>query len=321
MNEDIIFHYPPELTQLLVDTIPLLCRSKRDVLLFFVGAGLPEQQFPDIAAQVRNAPEGINKYELTRTLLSMLNGGGDRWLRQRREIIRRVTEFEQFSTCWPDDQMKAKGFVADIRRLVEVKDSFTRMRIERDRERAAHTAAAEARAAELTARQHAAAKIQADLSALFLDTNPQRRGKALEGVLNALFRHHGILVRESFSLRSHVSGREVEQIDGVIELDGAAYFVEMKWLNEPVGVEHVSPHLVRVYQRAESRAIFISASEYTEAAVSICRDALQQKVVVLVSLEEIVKLLERDKDLVNLLKKKVEFAMNDKRPWVKLLPK
>ena len=53
----------------------------------------------------------------------------------------------------------------------------------------------------------------------------------------------------------------------------------------------------------------------------MCKEALQQKVVVLVSLEEIVKLLERDSDLVGFLKKKVAFAVNEKRPWVKLSPR
>ncbi|HVO60793.1 MAG TPA: hypothetical protein VMT53_07645 [Terriglobales bacterium] len=37
---DIVFHYPPELTQLLIQTIPLLCPSKKDVLSFFKGAGV-----------------------------------------------------------------------------------------------------------------------------------------------------------------------------------------------------------------------------------------------------------------------------------------
>ena len=41
MNIDIIHHYPPEILNLLVDTIPLLCRSKNDVLVFFKGAGVP----------------------------------------------------------------------------------------------------------------------------------------------------------------------------------------------------------------------------------------------------------------------------------------
>lgn len=37
---EITFHYPPELFNLLVDTIPVLNRSKKDILLFFKGLGL-----------------------------------------------------------------------------------------------------------------------------------------------------------------------------------------------------------------------------------------------------------------------------------------
>jgi hypothetical protein len=40
MIEHDTYRYPPELFSLLVDTIPLLCRSKRDLLLFFRGAGM-----------------------------------------------------------------------------------------------------------------------------------------------------------------------------------------------------------------------------------------------------------------------------------------
>jgi hypothetical protein len=48
-STDITFHYPPELFNLLVDTIPRLNRSKNDVLLFFRGAGVPSSLFEDIA--------------------------------------------------------------------------------------------------------------------------------------------------------------------------------------------------------------------------------------------------------------------------------
>ena len=33
------YHYPPELFELLVQTIPLLVKGKKDVLTFFKGAG------------------------------------------------------------------------------------------------------------------------------------------------------------------------------------------------------------------------------------------------------------------------------------------
>ena len=100
---DIIFHYPPELTQLLVQTIPLLCPSKRDVLTFFRGAGVGVDMLVDLETQLRNDRNSINKYEMVRTVLERLNTRGEPALRERREILRRVTEFEDFSTCWVGD--------------------------------------------------------------------------------------------------------------------------------------------------------------------------------------------------------------------------
>jgi hypothetical protein len=41
------FHYPPELLSLLIDTIPRLCRSKQDVLLFLQGCGVAESLMAD----------------------------------------------------------------------------------------------------------------------------------------------------------------------------------------------------------------------------------------------------------------------------------
>ncbi|MGA5148215.1 hypothetical protein ACPCSF_24730 [Streptomyces griseoincarnatus] len=51
------------------------------------------------------------------------------------------------------------------------------------------------------------------------------RDTALEGVLNDLFATEGILIRESFTLRSE-EGHPVEQIDGALEVDGSAYLVK-----------------------------------------------------------------------------------------------
>jgi restriction system protein len=95
---DIVFHYPPELTQLLVNTIPLLCPSKRDVLTFFRGAGAGNSVLSDVETRLQNDRNTINKYEMVRTVLERLNAKGEPALRERREILRRVTEFEDFST-------------------------------------------------------------------------------------------------------------------------------------------------------------------------------------------------------------------------------
>lgn len=132
---NIVYHYPPELLNLLVDTIPLLCRSKKDTLLFLKGAGVGTDTISDLEKRVAFDTNNINKYEIVRTSLSRLNDKGEGTLRERREILKRVCEFESFSNCWPNDQLKAKGLVAEISRVINVKDSFTRMKQEREKEK------------------------------------------------------------------------------------------------------------------------------------------------------------------------------------------
>ena len=98
---DGIYHYPPELLQLLVDVIPRLCKTKRDVFLFFRGAGVNRSMLPDLESRFATDHESISKFEIARTMLSRLNEEGDRALQQRREVVKRVCEFEDFSTGWP----------------------------------------------------------------------------------------------------------------------------------------------------------------------------------------------------------------------------
>src|SRR5688500_360404 len=129
------FHYPPELFSLIVDTIPLLCRSKQNVILFLRGAGVAPEDLAEVEQSVKTNRNSINKFEIVRNVLTKVNARGDNGLRARREILKRVVEFESFETCWPQDQYKAKGLVASIREAVNAKDSYTRMQQERDAER------------------------------------------------------------------------------------------------------------------------------------------------------------------------------------------
>ena len=119
---------------MLIETIPRLCRSKRGVILFFRGAGTKPSIVSDLEEQVRNDPDSINKFSIVRTVLTRLNESGDAALQARREVVKRVVEFEDFSTCWPGDRLEAEGLVSRIRSVVGVKDSFTRMRQEREAE-------------------------------------------------------------------------------------------------------------------------------------------------------------------------------------------
>jgi len=314
---DIAYHYPPELFQLLVDTIPRLCKGKNDVLIFFRGAGVAESTLAPIRARLASKSTAPNKFDITRALLSHVNEKGEAGLRERREILKRVVEFEDFSTCWPEDQLKAKGLVGEIRRVINVKDSFSRMNQERDREAVARREAMEARQRESEAEKRRQEDAQKELFAAFAEVNPQSRGTKAEAALNKIFAAHQIAVRESFRVVTE-GGATLEQIDGVIELDGHLYFVEVKWLSEPVDVNHVSRHLVRVYHRGQSRGLFVSSTAFSPPALEVCREALQRTVVALCLLDELVMALERGDSLAQLLRKKIVAAQTDKNPFFRV---
>lgn len=321
LQMDITFHYPPELFELLVDTIPLLCRSKKSVLLFFQGAGINSRDLNDLWHRVETDRENINKYEIVRTTLRRLNERGETALSERREVLKRVSEFEDFSTCWPNDQLKAKGLIAEIRRVVDVKDSFTRIKQELEKERQKHQAEHQAKIEAVKNKQAQLSSIKDDLYSLFTipDNQSQKRGKLLESVLNRLFEASDILVREAFELVSDEGEGIVEQIDGVVEIDGYLYLVEMKWWEKPLGKAQVSPHLVNIFSRGHAGGILISKSGFTKPAINTCKEALTQKIIVLCELEEIVMLLERQSSLKDFLKTKINVAVMEKKPLVKPL--
>jgi hypothetical protein len=61
--------------------------------------------------KVRAARDSVGKYDIVRDILQKANKRGDGGLAARREVIKRVVEFEEFSTCWPNDVYKAKSNV------------------------------------------------------------------------------------------------------------------------------------------------------------------------------------------------------------------
>lgn len=315
MYFDNAFHYPPEVTQLLIETIPLLCRSKRDVLLFFKGAGVENRHFSDIEAKLAASRESVNKYEIARTIIERINHQGTAYLAQRRELIKRVVEYEDFSLCWPADQLKAKGLVSELGRVVNIKDSFTRLKQEQELERRKEIEKLEVEINRKKDQRTKAQELYRELLQLLSEANPQSRGKKLEAVLNSVFVFYGLAVKESFENRGLNGQGVTEQIDGVVEHNSHLYLVEMKWWKEKIGPGDVAHHLVRVFSRSPNcRGIFISYSGFTEAALISCTESLRQAVFILVNLQEIVVALERNLDLSKIIKSKVEAAILQKNP-------
>jgi hypothetical protein len=306
---------PAEVLTLLIETIPLLSKGKDGVLLFFRSCGAPERVLADLRDRLRRDKNSVSKYEIARTVLTRLSEAGDGGLGPLRAVLKQVTDFEDFSVCWESDRHKAKGLVQSVRESVERRDAFTRMKQERDAERAERLAPIREAAAERERLHDQRNVLRHGLAALFSWTGtPQGRGTALERILNGLCASERITIRESFRVVDGDTGTVAEQIDGVIELDGATYLVEMRWRDKPLGVEEVSRHLVRVYGRGEARGIIISASRFTGPAIDEVKRTLTQRVFVLCELEEVILMLERGDSIAELLREKVHAAVVDRNP-------
>jgi restriction system protein len=318
MSTDPAFHFPPDVFNAVVDAVPLLTRSRMDAVLFFKGCGVDRKILVSLSERVRT-DSGFSKYHVTKEVLTFLNEQGDAGLGARRQVLRRVSEFDDFGSCYPDNQLKAKGAVATVAELINKKDSFTRLQQTHDAEQKRQQEVSQRQAEEGAARREAIGHVRTDLFALFSESSPQRRGKALEDVLNRLFKSHGILVREAFVVVDSGGAGVIEQIDGAVEIDSRLYLVEMKWWSEPLGRHEVASHLVSVYGRGDAGGILISKSGYHPSAIADCTTALAQRTVVLVELEEIVKALDRGVPLLDLLRPKIREATLSKRPLTRPL--
>jgi hypothetical protein len=230
-------------------------------------------------------------------------------------VLKRVVETEDFSTCWPKDMLAAQGLVAQIRSRVEKADAFTRMSLERDREA---TQVRRQRDDELklaTDRSRELARLRDALAASFKEEDPHRRGRAVELLMNQYFKVERVLIREAFTFREAEEGGPLEQVDGVIELDGHLYLVEVKWWNHRLGPGDVAHHMVKVGHRGDVRGLVVSASGFTDPAITMCRDELIRGVFVLAELRELVLWMEREHPLQAALKEKVNRALIDKNPF------
>lgn len=187
--------------------------------MFFTSAGIDDIVLEDLKERVRQDKDSISKYEIVRVVLTRLNERGELTLRERREILKRVVEREDFSTCWESDRLKAQGLVAQIQKLVNAKDTLTKINLEREAERKQRQAEEQAKREAVQRQKAELAEIQRDLCSLFGVTNPQKRGKKSEKILNRLFRTGGLSVREDFTVVGSEGEGIVEQIDGVVDIN------------------------------------------------------------------------------------------------------
>ena len=126
---------------------------------------------------------------MVETVLKRINKDTDQYLRERREILKRVVEFDSFESCWQNDRMEAKGLVQEIRDIVNKKDSFTRMKQEKKRQRHKQMEKKEKELQKKRDRRNRIDNLKNELSSLVTEDNPHKRGKKFEGILNAGFNY------------------------------------------------------------------------------------------------------------------------------------
>jgi len=311
------FHFTPDVFNLLVDTIQVLNRSKDATVLFFQGAGVTDDILLSHRQALLRDRESVRKRHIVVDVLTKVNERqDDKALRMRREIVRRVVEFDDFNSCWESDRHKAKSLVGDVQKLVNTKDTWTQIVAEKSKTSQQNQSRVEAEVKAKLERRKALESIRTDLFGLFgSKITPSERGKKLEYIFSRLFEYHGIRIRTPFTVKGLDGEGVIEQIDGVVDVDGHLYFVEIKWWDKPVDVPAVTQHISRVLLRGEGRALIISGSSFTAPAITTCRDALSIRVITLSTVQELVQLIERDDDLKEFIRVKTHAAIADRNPF------
>jgi hypothetical protein len=310
------YQFRPDVFTAVVDAIALIRNSKRDIVTFFRGAGLEHPQMREYERQIQIDRGALRKTEMAYTLLKIVNEiSTDDGLKIRREILKAVVDFNNFEAVFPDKTLAAKGAVVKVRELVNEKDAFTRMQLERESERSKWLAQKGAEQELERRKKLRHDDIKRRLYALFTMEDEYERGRLFEVLLNDWCAHEGILVKESFRITGDKDRRTIEQIDGLIEIGGHLYVVEIKWWKSNLGPKDIAQHVMRVFTRGDARGLFIANPGYTDAAIQDVRRALTQKVIVLGTTEELYNIMARDHSLSQWIGDKANAAIGERNPF------
>lgn len=311
---DTYFHFPPDLFNLLVDTIPRLNKTKKDLLLFFQNVGVPKAQLQPYYILLSSNRSQLKKYDVTREILAFLNQQSERMLGVRRKLLQRVIEFDSFETCYPNDKDRAKANVADIQKLVKMKDTVTKYEKYLIKEQSEKIKKQQKIVDEIRRSKERFEDLQQRFSQLFSIQNPQERGKKLEKVLNDIFLYFKIGVKEDFVIYDDETGKNYEQIDGVVEINHYLTLVEMKWEKVPIGADKIARFMSRLLVRKNVDGIVISYSSFAETAIPTAKEALAISVLALVDLKDIFDVLNQKKDLAEFFSELIKNVKLYKNP-------
>jgi len=301
------YHYPPDVLELLVDTIPRLIKSKAGLLEFFEQAGTPEELIAEWRTKLHKDRMSVSKYHLARGLLRGLNALGDEARPVRHQVLSRLARYADFSAGWEDDRGRAEELVSRIRELAGVTDADTwQASCQEALTRQVTRETYHARLKHTEDRRQALEALKRDLYQAFRVSDPSERRAILGSVLPRLFTCHDIRTRQA------TAAPPVDDAAVLIEFDEGFFLVELRWSDRPLDFKQLAPHLVTLYGCPDLRGLLISSSGFTDHAV---RDlsSIQPQRMVLCQLQEIVLLLEQGHDLKKLLRAKLRAAETEQK--------
>ncbi len=95
------YHFTPEVLTLVINALTRINRAKRDVTVWFRSAGVPTELLTPWEERLRADKDQVHKADIARDVLCKLNEVGDGYLRQRREVVKRLVELEESTSTWP----------------------------------------------------------------------------------------------------------------------------------------------------------------------------------------------------------------------------
>jgi len=212
-------------------------------------------------------------------------------LRLMSEVIK-IEDFSHLSRLedGAEKAKKAKESVNALKTLVkEHFDLFEKQRISEEKRKAAYEKMLRNQGVRDRLKE-----IEKDYLGLISGTNPQRRGFALERVLQDLF----IL----FDLDPKASFRIVgEQIDGAFTFDNTDYILEAKWQQEPVGARELDSLHSKLARRTleNTLGLFLSINGYSNDAVKAHSSG--RRLMILMDGSHLMAVIESRIDLMQLL--------------------
>jgi hypothetical protein len=222
---------------------------------------------PEILAALDFA--GSTKRETAGRLVDMLMRNEDRYQEITIGLMLDVAKTDSFPNLAAQQdgaQMvaQAKAAVAELRTWTKRHQEI----VDEHEEYARNLAKASADASKSRVFSESLAGLKADFLSMHAGTsNPQARGKALEGFINRLFRLFDLEPRADYSL-------DREQIDGAFSFETDDYILEAKWWNKAMGRGHLDEFAKKVERKGRNAlGLYISINGFTKDALDEYEDS------------------------------------------------